>query len=41
MSTDVSHTLLQQGFEYNKWLDNSRNEDFATTFSEWAKLLGY
>jgi organic radical activating enzyme len=41
MSTDISHTLLQQGFEYNKWLDNSRNEDFATTFSEWAKLLGY
>lgn len=41
MSTDISHTLLQQGFEYNKWLDNSRNEDFAMKFPEWAKLLGY
>ena len=41
ISSDISDTLLKQGFEYNKWLDNSRNENFETNFPEWAKLLGY
>lgn len=41
MSSNVNEGLLVNGFEYNKWLDNSRNESFTDTFIEWAKILGY
>lgn len=41
MSSDIDDTLLSRGFEYNKWLDTSRTENFTDVFPEWAKLLGY
>lgn len=41
VATNSDTLLLQQGFEYNKYLDKSRVESFSDVFSEWAEILKY
>lgn len=41
VATNSDISLLKQGIEYNKWLDNSRSENYTEYFGEWAKIIGY
>lgn len=41
VATNPDISVLQQGIEYNKWLDNSRSENYTEHFGEWAKIIGY
>lgn len=41
VATNSDTLLLQQGFEYNKYLDKNRVESFSDVFSEWAEILKY
>jgi len=39
VSKDENVEMFKQGIKYNKWLDESRNETYQNTFSEFYKIL--
>ena len=41
VSSDENIELFNQGLEYNKWLDTSRNENYSNHFNEWSKIISY